>query len=80
MEYTREKARQESRHHRRQHGNGQRKAQGHHGGTDRRAGTNTSVHGQIGNVQHLIGDVNTDRHDSPDHTLRHRAGQRGNIV
>ena len=38
-------------------------------GADRCAGSDGTIHGQVGDVKYLIGDVYTDCHDAPNKSL-----------
>ena len=76
VEQARHRAGQQAGQHGAQHGDPWAVAREQQHGTHRRAGAEGAVHGQVGNIQNFIGNVNADGHHAPDQALGQRAGDR----
>ena len=76
MEQTRCKPGQHADQKRRNHRNPYVASADNQHGSNCAAGRNAAVHRQIGNIKNAIGDIHTNRHNSPDYALGHGAWKR----
>ena len=59
-----------------QHGDPHIAAADHQHHANAAAGAERTVHRKVGNLQHTVGNIQANGHDTPDHALGYRAGQR----